>query len=502
MPFRLRSTFAKVAAVMLLLSGYGVSAWVFKVGLVDDTYIFLRYARNIAEGHGAVFNIGERVEGYTSPLWLGVLALLAQLPLSLERAAFFAGGGVGALTVLLPVTRERHWGGIVGATFLATHLPFVVWAWSGMDTILTASLLLATVLAAEEGRYGAAGIWFSLAILARLDALWFVPAVASILLWKTSWTQMLRKGWQTAVPCAAVVSLELFWRHQYYGTWVPNTAIAKAGISSSFLLTHGLAYVGKLLFLYAPIWVLGIVVARDRGIRNRISPALIVPALSICWWLVYLAAIGGDHFAFGRFAMPAVCLGAILIARVAAPIVRNARDAAAAIALIIVLNGLWWLIPDRVAAQYETTQAEGWAETGQWLRSTQPAERSIATLVAGAIPFYSGMYTYDLLGLVDATVARQGSICQGAVIGHYRVASDYVLSRNPDLIIFPSSGLVNAPQYRDPASWGSLPKSTACSFMDLVNRPEVRRIYVYKAAQLKSGNWVEYLERPSDYRMH
>ena len=36
----------------------------------DDAFIVARYARNIAEGHGRVYNIGDRVEGYTSVLWL------------------------------------------------------------------------------------------------------------------------------------------------------------------------------------------------------------------------------------------------------------------------------------------------------------------------------------------------------------------------------------------------------------------------------------------------
>ena len=37
--------------------------------LFDDALITLRYAENIARGHGPVWNIGERVEGVSSPLW-------------------------------------------------------------------------------------------------------------------------------------------------------------------------------------------------------------------------------------------------------------------------------------------------------------------------------------------------------------------------------------------------------------------------------------------------
>src|SRR5438270_11352111 len=41
---------------------------------VDDPLITLRYASNLIHGHGAVFNVGERVEGYSSALHLLVAA--------------------------------------------------------------------------------------------------------------------------------------------------------------------------------------------------------------------------------------------------------------------------------------------------------------------------------------------------------------------------------------------------------------------------------------------
>ena len=41
----------------------------------EDAFINLRIVDQIFAGHGPVFNGGERVEAYTSVLWLGVLAL-------------------------------------------------------------------------------------------------------------------------------------------------------------------------------------------------------------------------------------------------------------------------------------------------------------------------------------------------------------------------------------------------------------------------------------------
>jgi len=54
------------------------------IELVDDAYISFRYAHNLAEGQGLVFNVGEYVEGYTSLLW----TLLMVLPEALELPTY------------------------------------------------------------------------------------------------------------------------------------------------------------------------------------------------------------------------------------------------------------------------------------------------------------------------------------------------------------------------------------------------------------------------------
>lgn len=47
--------------------------------LSDDSYITFRYVRHVAQGFGPVWNPGERVEGYSSPLWLVLTALSLKL---------------------------------------------------------------------------------------------------------------------------------------------------------------------------------------------------------------------------------------------------------------------------------------------------------------------------------------------------------------------------------------------------------------------------------------
>src|SRR5690606_38133881 len=63
-----RATAARVALAALValvaLSGLIWPSW-----LSDDAFISFRYAQNLVEGHGLVYNPGERVEGYTNFLW-------------------------------------------------------------------------------------------------------------------------------------------------------------------------------------------------------------------------------------------------------------------------------------------------------------------------------------------------------------------------------------------------------------------------------------------------
>ena len=62
--------------------------------VIDDTFIFLRYAEHLATGEGPVFNPGERVEGFTSFLRVVLLAAAQNLGLPILLFAKAAGAAV------------------------------------------------------------------------------------------------------------------------------------------------------------------------------------------------------------------------------------------------------------------------------------------------------------------------------------------------------------------------------------------------------------------------
>src|SRR3954452_10819010 len=79
----------------------------------DDAYISFRYARNLAEHGQLVFNLGERVEGFTNFLWTVLLAAGIKLGVSPVVSSRFFGVAfaVGTLALLVRMSlwldRER-----------------------------------------------------------------------------------------------------------------------------------------------------------------------------------------------------------------------------------------------------------------------------------------------------------------------------------------------------------------------------------------------------------
>ena len=123
--------------------------------LFDDAMISMRYAYNLVHGNGLVWNVGQRVQGFTNPLWVFYMALLHLLPISAARISlavqitgailvtvtlFFVRGVVEQLTSDLMA--------MLGAVALtAFYAPLLSFSLLGMEVsalvlILTAGYLL------------------------------------------------------------------------------------------------------------------------------------------------------------------------------------------------------------------------------------------------------------------------------------------------------------------------------------------------------------------------
>ena len=125
--------------VLFVLSAYALRF------TVDDAYIAMRYSRNLAEGRGLVYNAGEYVEGFTSPLWVLILAAAHALGFGMVTASHVIGVALSVLTIVLvyrmaaralpdgPVAAR-----LIPVVFLSTSWIYAGWATGGLETALYA----------------------------------------------------------------------------------------------------------------------------------------------------------------------------------------------------------------------------------------------------------------------------------------------------------------------------------------------------------------------------
>ncbi len=160
---------------LALLVWLSATAWF----LCDDAFISFRYARNLLEGHGLVFNPGEYVEGYTNFLWvLELAALWGLLGIPPEQAAPWLSVActVGTLAALglwcarLPMLRRRRLAAWMAFGLLCSSATFAVWtSGGGLETRqFTLFIVVAVVCLSlwRSERWGLAAASLSLALAA------------------------------------------------------------------------------------------------------------------------------------------------------------------------------------------------------------------------------------------------------------------------------------------------------------------------------------------------
>jgi arabinofuranosyltransferase len=322
---KLSERYVLAGALLVLVAAVVRAAW-----LSDDAYITLRTIDNFWRGFGLRWNIIERVQAYTHPLWL----LLVGSAYGVTREAYFTtlavSGACLAATLVLLVRRLAPWQAIVAIAALAASRAFVDFSTSGLENPLSHLLLAACCLVALSGEANVARCrtlaWLTmLCALTRLDLLVITGPLLLVEIW--------RAGPRRALPAVAPAALPLVAWHLftlvYYGSLVPNTALAKlhTGVPESALVAQGFWYLGESAradFVTLPIAVAAIAIAIWRG-DERVRAL----AAGILAYLAFVIWIGGD-FMSGRFLTAPFIVGALLLAhRVRQP--RAAMLAAAAL---------------------------------------------------------------------------------------------------------------------------------------------------------------------------
>ncbi len=271
--------------------------------LCDDAYITLRTVSNFVAGFGPRFNVAERVQAFTHPLWF----LLETPFFALSQESFYTPLALSLVVSLLAVGALLTWpGASLGATALAIWLlllsrSFVDFSSSGLENPLT-HLLLAVLLRAlmrapsDLRSLRVASLTAGLGALNRIDMI-LLLAPALLLL---AWRRREAKAWATIALGFVPLALWEIFATFYYGFPVPNTAFAKlgAGVDAVSLYGHGLTYLANSL-REDPVTlpVIGLAITRSVAAGGERERAV---ALGVLLYLLYVVRIGGD-FMSGRF---------------------------------------------------------------------------------------------------------------------------------------------------------------------------------------------------------
>jgi len=455
----------------------------------DDAFISFRYVKNLLEGHGLVFNPGERVEGYTNFLWVMLLAA-AQFLLpsaSLLRISQFLGILFGALTIFLVLRfswriRQPFWPlGLLGGALLAAHSGFVAWSTGGLENSLFAFLIFAGayshVVYLDTGkRFWLAPLVFALATMTRPDSalLFGLTGLHAFFMERSrsgKWISQRIVLW--GLVFAAAYLPYFLWRFGYYGHLFPNTFYAKtAGGSHWLMYARGLRYLKNYLVVYGlfvPLLPLALL------LRKKWEPWLGYFALLMAGYLSYVVYVGGDGLAFYRFVSYLAPILCVLIQegivelyqgagrpfprltgwKVAAPtallvFVSLAFTMRQGILPIIYPQAVRWHEPqcqlsfpgngtDHSYRWFDNYFVDRLAIAAEWLQQNAPPGSLVASTPAGSVAYHMDLPVIDMLGLNDEHIAHSSDTFRGTAgkgrAGHEKGDGRYVLSRSPDYIL-------------------------------------------------------------------
>lgn len=425
----------------------------------DDTYIYLVYVKNLLGGHGLTFN-GTKVQGFTSVLWTGVLALGGLLPWELPSVANVLSAVAGVFAIVASFVLARRTGlptgvALIPPVLLAFTGDFAFYMSNGLETMIFTALLAMslTFLFTDDAR----GTLRSLRLPAVLALTAFARpegALTGSLIVLVLWIRSRDR--RAMLKCAGTILLMampvLVGARIYYGDWLPNTYYAKSGAGLSNV-DQGLQYLVNFVDgQIVTVAVLGyFVLIRPRALGAAVIPLILV----LIVWTVHITIQGGDNMVGARALVPMLPIVYLLVAR---GLVHTRRRHLVAVVIGIVVFGVWkynfgnahgssWDVPIK-------RQTDNWHRFHEYRRAigvylnehTEP-DAIIALNDAGAIPYYAERPTIDMLGLNDKHIARRGKRDRSLIYGHQAGDGMYVLRQKPYVILFGGAGAPQGDQF-------------------------------------------------------
>ena len=424
----------------------------------DDAYISYRYVANFLGGHGLVYNIGERIEGFTNFAWviysifwgsLGVGYIIVS-----RLTGLLCGGGLIVLTWLVMrqvIGEKNRWVSYLPAYLVGFNLSLAYWSPAGLETAAFGLAVLSALYLYLRRHY--------LLIFVLAMAVWIRPEgalLAGLLLIIEAATE---RRWPVfslrCVLAALVISLPFaVFKVVYYGSIFPNPFFAKTGLHLD-QLTNGLEYVGQFFAEYGFIG-LGLIV--PLLFWDRISRAARAVLLFAILYTVYIVLVGGDVLKVHRFFVPlfgpAAILAALSVHLLTRKLQRKTRSMVLFMVSLPLLGLTCWLPYDHVNSynflERKFTHKMKWM--AEHIAASDTTDFSVAVSTIGIFGYeLLGHEIIDMVGLTDSTIARNS---EEPIKGMQTTWKEQkhntrsLLTRSPDYIMFSTGIKPSAPAER------------------------------------------------------
>lgn len=482
-------TFWAAFAVAMLFALYTNHTW-------EDYYITYRSSRNFATGHGLVFNHGDRLHTYTSPLGVLLPALASLLtanssdPAALWIFRVMSAAAFGGAAMLLARTAHRQYGNwlVAGllAAWLVTDAKSVDFTINGMETafmlLFLAYALWSHVLSGPRQWLHLGAAWAGL-MWTRPDSFIYIGLLAA-----GFWLFPSDKPGQTGrrnlfilYLKAGLVTIALYlpWllaAWWYYGTPIPHTITAKGGIGDHHTLVGLLLTAVQLPYLawaksasleltflpsYYMIggWPYALVII-SRLLATLCSLLWLVPQLrpwgraaSFAYFGAHLYLTFFPYFPFPWYVPSTTLLALVALGDLVATLrstnyePRKMQSLGRILAAVLLLANIWtiWQVARQVRAQQDIVEDGNRRKIGEWLRAHATRTDTVFMEPLGYIGFYSDLKTFDWPGMssremVDAR--KQVGSEWGAIIRYLQPTwlvlrpfeVERVLQHNPGLL--------------------------------------------------------------------
>lgn len=409
----------------------------------DDPFITYRYAHNVAQGQGFVYNPGEQIQSTTTPLFTLLLALLYPLWSDLPHLANLIGAFSLALGAIFLWDLARTWETpLVGWSGLILYPSFpLLLSTLGSETPLYLALCLGAFAAYARQRYTLTAICSALATLARPDGI-LVPVILALhylVVWfrqrNAVGAPAVRPGWK-GLPwggIAVFIAICLPWfvfAWLYFGAPLPVTLVAKQQQGAMSISQRFAGGFISLAGAYAQLWqyklagllaVLGSIFMFWRARRWL----LFLSWTALYFWAYSLLGVSRYFWYYAPLVPGFIALVGLGISAVTQVMERitSGRSVGehidgspqqtprwlqwAVVTSLLLLLAVGQAGDLQRLAQNLDPRTTIYRDAGLWLQENTPESTKIGALEIGIIGYYAQRPVIDFAGLIQPQTAAQ-----------------------------------------------------------------------------------------------